>query len=91
MNFIYLLHHNYIFTTNRFVVDPYSSHLSLVVILLLLLKHNPFKYTYSSTVFKLKDFFFSPEISLPLECFCCALCNGVCINSTPEIALGDMD
>ena len=89
---MYLLHHNYIFTTNPLVVDPYSSHLSIVVILLLLLlKHNPFKYTYSSAVFKLKEIFFPPDISLPLECFCCALCNGVCINSTPEIALGDMD
>ena len=39
----------------------------------------------------LKNNFFFSEISLSLECFCCALCNGVCVNSTPEIALGDMD
>ena len=48
-------------------------------------------HAYSSTVIKLKNKFFFSDISLPLECLCCALCNGVCINSTPEIALGDMD
>ena len=56
-DYMYLLHY-YIFTTTGLVVAPHSNQLSLFVILLLLLKHNPFKYTYSSTVFKLKIFFF---------------------------------
>ena len=54
------------FTTNGLVVDPYSSQLSLVVILLLL-KHNPFKYTYSTTVFKLKENFFFQRFHFPLS------------------------
>ena len=66
MNFMYSLHHNYIFTTNRLVVDPHSSQLSLVVILLLL-KHNPFNYTYSSTVIQLKYNFFFQRFHFPLS------------------------
>ena len=54
------------------------------------LKHTTVKWSISSQLsLVVISFFFSRDFIF--ERFCFALCTGVCINSTPEIALGGME